>query len=454
MALGGFLGLVAILAALGVALKTGDLATTANWAQLLSVVLAMPTLVVPLWLWWRRSARPPAGAVVGMGGVKDVLAGLVADQWRGEAKLRSLDVPHPIPVRWRVTHEHDVLDHHANLPPAAMLFAATSEDIGTLTAKFRTMRRRRLVVLGGPGSGKTTLAVQLLRGHGHEDEPVPVLLSVAGWDTVAFPRLHDWIALRLSEDYPALRAPDFSPDTPRMLAVRRQILPVLDGFDELPEPARAAVITALNRSMDGDDQLILTSRTTEFTAAVGAAGVLVSAMVIEPDPLEPEAAADYLQRCLPQPRLPGEEWGEILAGLRSRSGAGASAAVAEIAATPLGLWLLRSVYLTPGADAGRPDAAELLPSGSFTTVAALRAHLFDLLIPTLISTRRPGEDPATLSCPAVIGTRRRFGPGWGTCLDRCPARGRPRRSCGRNRSRGEQPRPCTPPDTTGACEEA
>ncbi|WP_433479226.1 hypothetical protein ACQPZP_20650 [Spirillospora sp. CA-142024] len=26
----------------------------------------------------------------------------------------------------------------------------------------------------------------------HPEEPVPVLLPVAGWDTVQFPRLYDW----------------------------------------------------------------------------------------------------------------------------------------------------------------------------------------------------------------------------------------------------------------------
>jgi predicted RNA-binding protein Jag len=36
------------------------------------------------------------------------------------------------------------------------------------------------------------------------DEPVPVLLPVAGWDTRRHEYLQEWIADRLTSDYPAL----------------------------------------------------------------------------------------------------------------------------------------------------------------------------------------------------------------------------------------------------------
>jgi NACHT domain len=273
----GMLALATALAVIGLGLRgKGGLQAAANVAQLVSVVLVIPALTVPLWLWSRRSLSQAAATTQNVAEAKDVLAGIVGQQWRTEAMLRSLDDPDPIPVRWRLTRR-ELIDHPANLTPASLLLAASSDDITALAGEFRTMRRRRLVILGGPGTGKTTLAVQLLREllatrHRHRDEPVPVLLSVAGWDTGTFPRLQDWLAARLAQDYPALRATGLGPGAPATLAARGQILPVLDGLDELPTPAQAAVITALNRSLSGTDQLIVTSRTTDFGRAVDQAG--------------------------------------------------------------------------------------------------------------------------------------------------------------------------------------
>ncbi|QXJ25800.1 hypothetical protein AGRA3207_007351 [Actinomadura graeca] len=203
--------------------------------------------------------------------------------------------------------------------------------------------------MGGPGAGKTTLQLQLhlLATHPpHPDEPVPVLLPIADWDTERFPRLHDWLTDRLLADYPTLRAPGLGEQTVRALVPRGHLLPVLDGLDALPAPAHTAAIGALNRSLSADDQLILTSRTAEFTTAVHqAANVITSATVLEPRPLNPAAAADHLPHCLPPD--PGPAWQHVLTTLRhtppdQRPPGHPAAALADVTANPLGLWLLKN----------------------------------------------------------------------------------------------------------------
>ncbi|GAA4966834.1 putative NACHT family NTPase [Nonomuraea thailandensis] len=139
------------------------------------------------------------------------------------------------------------------------------------------------------------LLLELLAGRG-SDEPVPVMLSLAGWDTTCHRRLDEWLAAQLTTTYPTLRAAEYGGDAaPRALAEQGHILPVLDGPDELPAPARAQVIRALNDCLTQRDQLILTSRTTEFAAAVTSAGdVVTGAAVIAPVALTPPVAAAYL----------------------------------------------------------------------------------------------------------------------------------------------------------------
>ncbi|MEU9872525.1 NACHT domain-containing protein [Actinomadura sp. NPDC048021] len=393
------------------------LQVSANRAQLTGgFVLAAAVPLILALRWARQRSRELAAAVVAdpesLTRAKELLAGLVAEQWKDEARRRSLDDPDPIPVRWRTpvpeAHTPAIMDHADLVEPAitgggGVWWTASSADIAALTARFRRTRRRRLVILGGPGTGKTTLAVQLLlhllaTRPQHPNEPVPVLLPIAGWDTARFPRLHDWLTDRLLGDYPALRAPGLGHGLVRALAARQHLLPVLDGLDELPPPAQTEVIGALNRSLGGDDQLVLTSRTAEFATAVTAAGVVItSAAVLEPCPLAPADAADYLAHCLPP--HPGTAWQHVLTQLRNTPPAdqrppgpaagGPAAALADVAATPLGLWLLRTVHTAPGS-----DPAALTEPARFPTSAALRAHLFDQLIPAVIATRRPGADSA------------------------------------------------------------
>lgn len=383
---------------LGLVLRFKGLQTAANLAQLASVLLALLTPVQLLLTWWRDTRKPPVATPEDLVGAKEQLAMLLMAQWRTESQLRALDDPDPIPVRWRLTDREELVDVPSNRT-AGVLTVASSADVAALIREFRRLRRRRLVILGDAGAGKTTLAVQiileLLRTRTKESaEPVPVLLSLAGWKTSSRTRLHEWVADRIFHDYPELSAAGFGRHVVQALAAQGHVLPILDGLDEAAPDVQETVIEALNRSMDGDAQLILTSRIGEFSDAVEAAKrALTSAVVIEPEPLTAAAAADYLQSCLPP--VPGQAWPDVLHRLRTGTEArGASAALAEIVTFPLGLWLIRAAYISPGV-----DPAPLLDDERFATTTAMRAHLFDELIWACIQARPPSDNPTDLFRP-------------------------------------------------------
>jgi hypothetical protein len=353
---------------------------TAPVAGIMGVVLGLPALAIGLRGWAHRGAEATADQV---GQARESLAGWVIDQWRHEALARSLGDPQPMPVQWRLT-EHAVMDRARLIMADDLFFAGRSDRIGALAKEFRGLLRRRLVILGGPGSGKTTLAVQLLLellATPRAGDPIPVLFSLASWDPTERPQLHGWLAERLATDYPSLQA--FGPDVARALAEQGHILPILDGLDELPLARQPKVITALNASLTETDQLVLTSRTREYGTAIAEAHkVLTAAAVIEPEPLTAAQAAEYLEACLPPD--PGPSWRDMLDRLR----AGTTEHLARVVANPLGLWLLRTVYITPCTDP-RP----LLTPEVARDAATMQAHLFDQLIPALLTTRPASRNP-------------------------------------------------------------
>jgi hypothetical protein len=364
-----------------------------NIADVVAVALAGAMLAGSVLAWALRSTPP---AIPAIDAASHALASLVERQWRTEILHRLLDDPKPIPVHWQLIADKTVMSQPDLITAAPRLtFTGRSDDIAALANSFRALTRRRLIIVGGAGMGKTTLAIQLLlrllatrtadqtaAGEG-AIVPVPVLLPVSGWDTSVHPRLHDWLAVRLVQDYPALAAPQLGVGAAAALADGGHILPVLDGLDEIPAAARAKAIAALNASLTARDQIILTSRRAEFTTAIREAGrPLTAAAIIVPKPVTPQAAADYLAACLPA--SPTNAWTQTLAALRSRTAPG----LTWVAATPLGLWLIRTVYVAP-----RADPAPLTgPLGA--DADALRAHLLDRLIPALIQARPPSTDPA------------------------------------------------------------
>jgi hypothetical protein len=311
------------------------------------------------------------------------LAELVLEQWHVEAEVRRLDDPAPVAVRWNMT-PLDLADHPAHIMGGRgkTAFSGRTDRVGDLARSFRALARRRLVILGEAGMGKTTVAVLLLRElleHPVEPEPVPVLFAITDFDP-ATDEIRDWIARKIGSSYPALRADTYGPTAIRELIRARQVLPVLDGLDEMPADIRLQVIGALNTA--AADPVILTCRTAEYASAIADVEVLRSAAVIEPDPLSARDIAAFLKACLPPAAAQSGSWAAVLSHLRTH----ASGPLATALATPFTLWLIRQVYIT-----ARADPTPLLDRTRYPTAETIRRHLLDRLIPAVIAANPPSR---------------------------------------------------------------
>jgi len=379
----GLVLLVGGLVLLAVVIFTQSVGKANSWAGVLGTGIAIIGWIVTiLTSWWRQhaaAAAPVTPEVLAQ--AREVLASRVAEQWQREAEARSLGDPDPMPVPWMLSDDA-LMDHEAHIAPTPVVFTGRSDRILELVGEFRKLHRRRLVIAGGPGTGKTTLAVQLvlqLLADPRPKDPVPVLLSMVSWDLDTQPRVQDWLTDQLDQTYPALSA--FGWDAAHRLVEQGHVLPVLDGLDELPVQRRPRVITALNASLPRDGGVILTSRIDEYTGAVGGADVLTAAAVIRPEPLTHDEVADYLAARLP--RQPDPSWQKVLTALRE----GTAEALSTVTAIPLGLWLLRTVYIDTGQGAGA-----LIDTDQYPDPGSIQTHLLAELIPATVRSRPPRAD--------------------------------------------------------------
>jgi len=115
---------------------------------------------------------------------------------------------------------------------------------GTSIAQVYDEAGHELLMLGAPGAGKSTLlltlALELLqRAEQESSHPLPVILPLSSW-AVGRPPFEVWLCEQLSQRY----------KVPLWIGAQwvreDQILPLLDGLDELEESARLACITAIN----------------------------------------------------------------------------------------------------------------------------------------------------------------------------------------------------------------
>ena len=227
---------------------------------------------------------------------------------------------------------------------------------------------RLLLILGEPGSGKTTTLLQLARDLIAEvdsafTQPVPVILNLSTWTNKAQP-LAEWLVAELNSKY---RLP--KKDGQRWLKERR-ILPLLDGLDEVKLENRTACVQKINQLVTdyGLQGMVVCSRIKDYTE-LDVRLAFYRAIYIQP--LSPEQVNEYLERA-----------GDKLASLREILQA--DEALRNMAQSPLILNIMSLAY--------QNTSAEDLSIPTLNTNKARRMHLFDTYIARMFS-RKVGAKP-------------------------------------------------------------
>jgi Flp pilus assembly protein TadD len=144
---------------------------------------------------------------------------------------RLQEQPDAVNNPWSLVLQETNLSSHA-LPAGTYIIEAYDKAGGNL------------LILGQPGAGKTILLLELTRNLVSRAEydissPVPVIFHLSSWSQKRQP-LIDWLIEELVSKY----------DIPRKLSKdwidNDQIIPLLDGLDEMPVGTRQRCVDAIN----------------------------------------------------------------------------------------------------------------------------------------------------------------------------------------------------------------
>jgi hypothetical protein len=244
-------------------------------------------------------------------------------------------------------------------------------SITGIGAFFGTTENHRLLILGSRGSGKSVLVLQLvdqiLQDRSRTIEAVPVPINASRWRSSS--RFDSWLAEEISQEY-QLPGP-----LSEGLVRRRQIIPVLDGLDELGrtpgdnEYARAQeLIQALNEYTLGGrlSPLIASSRTDYYEGATAwDVDLTLDAVTVRVLPLTGTKVHNYIET-----NISDESWRPVLDALGGSE--------APILASRFGepLWL--SLAINAGRKKLISPSALITSFGEDLEKTLLEAHLADL----------------------------------------------------------------------------
>lgn len=357
------------------------------------VGLVTTACTVAGWLWARRQPTQASRSQVER--AADELAEQVRQQWERAAAERQLMYPTQIPIRWRWSHRQvtgPVAEATGGaggtrFVPLSGMVAITAQQLrsGTLNDLldvYGGLDSGRLIILGGPGTGKTSAAIRLLldalkRRAGLEKTeerarfPVPVLFTLRGWDPERTSFV-DWLVDRLEHDYEFLTSRGYGQEVAVQLVDGNYLIIILDGLDEIPDGLRPTILRALNEQ--ATFRLVLLARSDELVAAVSGAH-LIGAAALELCPVESRHAAGYLARG--QIDSASRAWRCVIKHLCDHP----RGVLAQALDTPLMITLVRDTY------SQSDPVDELIDNSRFGSRETIEDHLLDRVLPVAYAHR-------------------------------------------------------------------
>ncbi|MGK7949640.1 MAG: tetratricopeptide repeat protein [Xenococcaceae cyanobacterium] len=152
----------------------------------------------------------------------------------------------------------------------------------------------RLLILGAPGSGKTTMLLQLAqelinRAQSDTKQPIPVLLNLSSWKDDK-QSIKDWIIADLKLKYGVRK------DIGKKWLEEDAIIPLLDGLDEVASARQRLCVERINQFLHPSVwsiSLVVCSRTEEFQR-LATPLELNGAIILQP--LSSQQIQDYVLR--------------------------------------------------------------------------------------------------------------------------------------------------------------
>jgi hypothetical protein len=329
------------------------------------------------------------------------LAEALRRDWNHEVAMRELDSASSLIVRWSIRNLPTTVHSSTDPGDGGLLRRRVSilsrGTVDEMAAVFRMLPGQQLVVLGEAGSGKTIAAMMLTLGLLEDSKligPVPFPVLMASWRPDV-QHLDDWLVGKLTGKFPFLVS-EYGRNAALGLITTGRIMPVLDGLDEIPEALRSIAIEKLDQVAGGRPWVLICRRSEYQDAMPAGAQVLVSAVVLELEPLGLDDAITFLTATESE----AARWQPVLAGLP----ADPDAPLAQALANPLMVSLARRVYL-----ASEATPSELLDVHRFFDREAVERRFFDGLIPIVYGKEsRSSEGGQTPTRDSSPGQARRW----------------------------------------------